>query len=178
MPNLIRELNPDGVMGDDNGNVTGVAWLVRGGEVRVVARHRSDWCRREGRTDHEYYARPRVFVSSDTHESIGEHLSNRRNRPQAIYRAAAKDFLGQLDIPLNNFTMAWSPNAGCRQCPCSPGFITKMDGYAKQNLHGINFRGLANGEEFDFERFDIHILMYDAPLTDANRATPRVEVLV
>ena len=177
MPNAI-ELNPDGVMRNNDGDIRGVAWLIDGGEVRIIKRTRSARIRREGGTDHEYMARPRIFVSSDTHESIGEHLANRRNRPQAIYRKAVKDALEQLALPLNNFTFSWSPNAGCRMCPCSPGFITKMEGYRKTDMNGINFRGLANGEAFNFERFDIHVLMYNAPLTDESRETPRVSVLV
>lgn len=165
-------------MANNDGTIRGLAWLVPGGEVRIIKRTKNERLRREWKTDHEYLARPRVFVSSDSHESIGEHLANRRNRPQAIYRKAANEFLARLNLPMNHFTMAWSANAGCRMCPCSPGFITKMDGYQKSDLRGINFRGIANGEYFDFERFDIHILMYDAPRTDANRETPRVEVLV
>lgn len=178
MPNALRELNPDGVLANDDGSIRGLAWLVPDGEVRIIKRKKNMRLRREFKTDHEYMARPRVFVSSDSHESIGEHLANRRNRPQATYRKFANEALDQLCLPLNHFTMAWSANAGCRMCPCSPGFITKMEGYRKTDMYGINFRGLANGEAFDFERFDIHVLMYNAPLTDANRETPRIEVMV
>ena len=56
-------------------------------------------------------------------ESVFENFGNRTNRPHELYAQhvmpTVLDALGlRADV---RFT--WSVNAGCRMCPCSPGFI-------------------------------------------------------
>lgn len=53
-------------------------------------------------------------------ESIAENLMNRRNRPHNEYRKIVRAVMNELEI---DGKLSWSKNAGCKMCPCSPGFI-------------------------------------------------------
>jgi hypothetical protein len=71
--------------------------------------------------DHEEQSKSsRVYVWVKN-ESVFENLSNRRSRPQDLYRALLREHvmtqLGHGDVPLR-----WSQKAGC-ECGCSPAFI-------------------------------------------------------
>jgi len=161
-------INPSKVNRLANGTISSVEFETAQGTLRVEKRF-EDY--RSGRFDHEFYARPRLFVGSDRNcESLIEDLANRTRRPMDVYRKGAMNIIKKLNLPFNNFTMTASQNAGCRTCPCSPGFILKMDGYSKRDLRGINFTfELPNGEIVDFPRYDLSIVLKDAPTVDESR---------
>lgn len=77
---------------------------LRGGRMAVT-----------GRNIREFNQASRVYVWPEG-ESIMENLLNRRNRPYKEYRKLLADQAFMQNA-------RWSQHAGCRMCPCSPGFI-------------------------------------------------------
>ncbi len=73
---------------------------------------------------HEYFHRARVYVDLDG-ESVLENLRNRRDRPYSVYKKEVLPTLFRLlGLPVAT-KMSWSQKAGCRMCPCSPGFVVQ-----------------------------------------------------
>jgi len=66
---------------------------------------------------------PRVYVWPEG-ENLLENMANRTSRPTALYRKIAKVALAELGI---SGTLRWDQHAGCSMCPCSPGFVLKLD---------------------------------------------------
>lgn len=66
-------------------------------------------------------SRPRIYVNPEG-ETLRENMRNRRERPYSIYK---KEVLPQLFrvLGITPPKVSWSQKAGCRMCPCSPGFI-------------------------------------------------------
>jgi len=161
-------INPSKVNRLSNGEISSVEFETAQGILIVTRRFMNH---NMTTTDHEFYARPRMFVGSDRNcQSVIEDLANRTRRPMDVYRKGAMDIINKLNLPFNRFTMSASQNAGCRTCPCSPGFILKMAGYEKKNLRGINFTfELPTGEIVNFSRFDLRIILTDAPDIDVWR---------
>ncbi len=75
-----------------------------------------------GRRNHRavsaaYYQESRIYVHPEG-ETIMDNLMNRRTRPYNDYRKLLAD------LPFMPGAR-WSQKAGCKMCPCSPGFIAK-----------------------------------------------------
>jgi len=62
----------------------------------------------------------RVFLSFEG-ETIIDDLNNRVSRPYTIIKPLLIEKLKAEGIPFEK--LRWSQKAGCRDCPCSPGFI-------------------------------------------------------
>ena len=86
----------------------------------------------------EFNAAPRVFVSPEG-ETIWENLENRSSRPYNDYCKAIQDTVrAEFGIPADkSFKLNWHQYAGCRTCPCSPGFLVQCDGFyiGRKDLH-------------------------------------------
>lgn len=67
----------------------------------------------------EYHEPTRVYVQPSDY-SVMEHLVNRRNRPWKAWKP-----LVQAELADAGYTgrVRWSQYAGCKMCPCSPGFV-------------------------------------------------------
>ena len=66
------------------------------------------------------YDPSRVFISFQG-ETVLDNLNNRTQRPHTTLKPLVVAALENAGI---NFTkIRWSQKAGCRMCPCSPGFI-------------------------------------------------------
>lgn len=63
-----------------------------------------------------------VFLSFKG-ETILDNLANRRTRPHTQLKPLVAKELSKNGIKFEK--LAWSKNAGCTMCPCSPGFIIK-----------------------------------------------------
>ena len=137
---------------------------VEGAELEFIERRKptwryadrwytqSDW-NREWR---EYNEAPRMYVAVSD-ESIIENLENRRRRPFNVYKTmiAESGISGVLSLE----TLRWSQHAGCKMCPCSPGFV-------------IPKQGIQIGQT-KFEHFDVWVTLKGAPSVDERKA-PRV----
>ena len=66
-------------------------------------------------------SRPRIYVHIDG-ETLHQNLQDRRDRPYTIYKKEVLPKLFRL-LGINAPKVSWSQKAGCRMCPCSPGFI-------------------------------------------------------
>ena len=111
----------------------------------------------------DYLARPRVFVDSDVQEDRADSL------PTSVLRKGTQSIMNKLRLPFGDFEMKFSKSAGCRICPCSPGFILQVAGYSKHNEASINLRfELPNGKMVDFPRYDVYVT-----LKQTATATPR-----
>lgn len=62
----------------------------------------------------------RVYVDFKG-ETILDNLNNRVARPYTTLKPLVKKALEEAEIPFTK--IRWSQSAGCRMCPCSPGFI-------------------------------------------------------
>ena len=74
--------------------------------------------------------KPRVYFWPEG-ENVLENLANRTTRPHKEYRKLLPDVLlaAQAQVVGSDLSAAkasWSKHAGCRMCPCSPGFV--LDG--------------------------------------------------
>lgn len=63
-------------------------------------------------------------------ETIYENLNNRKQRPQTILKPLVEAALEEAGIKFTK--LRWSQKAGCRMCPCSPGFI--IEGHDGQDF--------------------------------------------
>lgn len=119
---------------------------------RYTARdYRSDWA--------DYIQAPRMYVSV-ADESVLENLENRRRRPYNVYKKMIA--ASGISSVLNLQNLAWRQGAGCRMCPCSPGFILP-----KQEL---------SVGELKFKQFDVWVTLDGAPNVD-ERKPARVVVI-
>ena len=67
-------------------------------------------------------------------EALSANLANRRSRPYNWYkREVVPAVLSALGLP--NASGRWSQKAGCRMCPCSPGFILDAQELACTSIH-------------------------------------------
>jgi hypothetical protein len=67
----------------------------------------------------EFYEPTRVYVEPTTY-SVMENLFNRRNRPWKAYKPLVEAELRNAGV---QGKVHWSQYAGCKMCPCSPGFV-------------------------------------------------------
>lgn len=73
----------------------------------------------------EYDEETRIYFSHRG-ENMAENFLNRRARPITIYKSYIGPVLEALGLPVNT-KVRWSSKAGCKMCPCSPGFIVTGD---------------------------------------------------
>lgn len=81
------------------------------------------------RTHHKIY----LFIENET---LFENLMNRRNRPYNTYRKevlpVVLERVKETDPVTYNLIKdakwGWDKNCGCSMCPCSPGFISDING--------------------------------------------------
>jgi len=101
-------------------------------EVKKVMRIRS-----YDRGDYvEYYGKPRAFFSVKD-ESVLSNLACRTVRPTDLYRSVLPEVYRQIGLP-DDTKARWSRKAGCKMCPCSPGFyLTIPDRF--EPLNGSRF---------------------------------------
>lgn len=138
---------------------------VEGAELLFIERRKPEWrstsyhtytvtdWRRDWR---EYNEEPRMYVSIQD-ETVLENLENRRRRPYNVFKKMiAASGIGTV---LNLESLRWSQNAGCKMCPCSPGFIIPTQ---QISIGALNF-----------EHFDIWVKLDGAPSVDERKA-PRV----
>lgn len=78
-----------------------------------------------GVAEREYRSETRVYFFHSGETILGN-LLNRRSRPTDIYRSYMGPVLEALGLPANT-KYRWSSKAGCKMCPCSPGFIIEGD---------------------------------------------------
>lgn len=67
----------------------------------------------------EFYEETRVYVQPENY-SIMENLANRRSRPHNVWKPIVQQELKDAGY---EGKIRWSQYAGCKMCPCSPGFI-------------------------------------------------------
>jgi len=72
------------------------------------------------------YDPSRVFVDFEG-ETILDNINNRRARPYTTLKPLVKKALEDAGIEYTK--IRWSQHAGCRGCPCSPGFIVETAGH-------------------------------------------------
>lgn len=77
-------------------------------------------------------------------ETIIQNLVNRRIRPFDEYRKVVIEELKKRNVQVSDIRLRWSKHAGCRMCPCSPGFI--VDGY-DPFLHGKDLHIVVEGDD-------------------------------
>lgn len=68
-------------------------------------------------------SRPRIYISIDG-ETLAQNLRDRRDRPYSVYKKEVLPKLFRL-LGINPAKVSWSQKAGCRMCPCSPGFVVQ-----------------------------------------------------
>lgn len=71
----------------------------------------------------ESNSRARIYVHIEG-ETLRQNLRDRRDRPYNVYKTEVLPKLFRL-LGINPEKVSWSQKAGCRQCPCSPGFVVQ-----------------------------------------------------
>ncbi len=66
-------------------------------------------------------SRPRIYIHPEG-ETLVDNLHNRRERPYSVYKKEVLPKLWRL-LGVAAPKVSWSQKAGCRMCPCSPGFV-------------------------------------------------------
>lgn len=132
---------------------------VKGAELMFIERRMPTWRSGYKQRDMnslwtEYNEAPRMYVSVDD-ETILENLENRRRRPYNVYKTMIA--ISDIDTALNLETLRWSQHAGCRMCPCSPGFIIP-----KQEV---------TIGQIKFAKFDVWVKLDGAPAVDERKAS-------
>ena len=108
-----------------------------------------------------------------------ENLENRTRRPHTILRKGVVAMFKKLELPIAKSDLKWSQSAGCRVCPCSPGFILQIEGYSKHSEGSITLKfELPNGEVVSFDRYDFDVELKATPAVDESRPARQVSVLV
>lgn len=77
----------------------------------------------------EYDQTTRVYVWPKN-ENILENLTNRQNRPYKEYKRLVEK---ELEDAGYECKVRWSQKAGCKMCPCSPGFVLDKTIYGEDN---------------------------------------------
>jgi len=109
----------------------------------------------------EYYEAPRMYVGSGEQETILENLQNRTRRPYTIFKKMASELFASIGFDVAKTEMSWRQNAGCKMCPCSPGFVLPKE-------KKLNFI-LPDGTEVNFEYFDIWVEVTGVPAVDETK---------
>lgn len=87
---------------------------------KVGYNHRGRALIREHQADmREHFGPTRVYVRPTTY-SVMENLLNRRNRPWKVWKPLVERELRDAGV---QGKVRWSQYAGCKMCPCSPGFV-------------------------------------------------------
>ena len=177
----MKVMNPTEVIrrGDD---IIAVVFQTAEGRMTVSKRNRPErfWSASIYERN-DYLARPRVFAwgVEQENETLIENLENRTRRPSTILRKGVLAMMKKLELPIAESELKWSKNAGCRMCPCSPGFILQVAGYSKHSESCINLKfELPNGEVVDFPRWDMDVTLNSAPAVDESQPARQVSVLV
>ena len=68
------------------------------------------------------FRKPKIYFNPEK-ETILENLENRRSRPYKEWQKLIPEALKRAGIPDPGYKWKWDPKAGCRMCPCSPGFV-------------------------------------------------------
>lgn len=161
-------INPNDVKRDSEGNIFAVVFETAEGSMIVRKRNRPNFFSASIYDKNDYLARPRVYVSGDDNESIIENLSNRTNRPTKVFRKGAETIFNKWNLPFGNFELKWSQNAGCRMCPCSPGFVMQIDTYSKHDERSVTLKfELPSGEQVLFDRYDIWVVLNNTASVNA-----------
>jgi hypothetical protein len=144
-------INPTSVSLNQHGEVNGVTFVTSKGTVAIVARKRPSY-NASIYDKNDYLARPRAFASStEVTSALSPTAANKALRNGSV------SLLAELGLPIGNFELKFSKNAGCRDCACSPGFILQVEGYNKHR-NTINLRfTLPDGKEVNFARYDLYI---------------------
>jgi len=176
----MKMMNPTEVIrrGED---IVAVVFQTAEGRLTISKRNRPNFWSASIYEKNDYLARPRIYAwgAEQADESLAENLENRTRRPQAILRKGVTAILKKLELPIAEAELKWSQNAGCRMCPCSPGFILQVAGYSKHNESSINLRfELPTGEVVDFPRYDMDATLESAPAVDERQPARQVRVLV
>jgi hypothetical protein len=163
-------INPTEVVRDSDSNVVAIVFESAEGTLSIRNRPRPNFWQASIYEKNDYLARPRVYVSGDTEESVLDHLNNRTNRPTKIWRKGALNLLNKWALPFATFELKWSQNAGCRMCPCSPGFVMQIEGYSKHSERSITLSfELPSGQSVSFDRYDVWVELNDTTNVDASR---------
>jgi hypothetical protein len=172
----MKVMNPTEVMRNGS-EVVAVTFQTVEGKMTISKRQRPNFWSASIYQKNDYLARPRVFAFSEeqANESLLENLENRTRRPSTILRKGVLAMMTKLELPILKSELKWSNNAGCRMCPCSPGFILQVDGYSKHNERSINLRfELPTGEVVDFPRWDVDVTLVGVPAVDERRPARQV----
>ena len=74
----------------------------------------------------DYYQTPRIYIYPKGESILENFFFGRHNRPYKMYRKhILPTVFEQLGWPADT-KVRWSTKAGCRMCPCSPGFIVTL----------------------------------------------------
>jgi hypothetical protein len=110
-----------------------------------------------------------MYVGVDSEETLLENIMNRTRRPYSVFKFMTTELFEFIGLDVAKTDMSWRQNAGCKMCPCSPGFVLPKD-------KKLNFI-LEDGTEVNFKYFDIQVTLNNAPAVDENAPERNVEVL-
>lgn len=85
----------------------------------------------------------RIFVWPKG-EGLMDNLQNRHGRPHDLYQKALPEIKRQAGIP-ESAEFHWDPSAGCKMCPCSPGFVSS-------NHHGSEVHSEVSSPDLDVQK--------------------------
>lgn len=102
-------------------SIDGVTVLqVQVNDRRMPKKMRGQLVASVGRADmNEYYETTRVYVSPKN-ESLMDQIQSRRQKPSVTFK---KLVIAELREAGYNGKVRYSRYAGCKMCPCSPGFV-------------------------------------------------------
>lgn len=111
----------------------------------------------------DYHAPPRIYIYPKDESILDNFFFGRRNRPYQMYRKhILPTVFDELGWPADT-KVRWSTKAGCRMCPCSPGFIVTLptikdrydyNEWANRHLH---YPPRPSCLESEFSGYDIHV---------------------
>jgi hypothetical protein len=172
-------INPTEVKTTSEGEIFAVVFESAEGTLVVRKRNRPNFWQASIYEKNDYLARPRMFVSGDTDDTVMENLENRTRRPMKVWRKGAENLLNKWALPFGSMELKWSQNAGCRMCPCSPGFIMQIEGYSKHNEISVTLKfELPDGREVRFDRYDVWVELNHTPNVDANRPARNITAVI
>ena len=111
----------------------------------------------------EYHATPRIYIFPKGESILDNFFFGRHNRPFKMYRERIlPTVFERVGWPADT-KVRWSPKAGCKMCPCSPGFVvtqpTVKDPWDFEEMIERN-KALPPRPaclENDYEPYDIHV---------------------
>lgn len=79
-------------------------------------------------------AKPRIYLSKQNQGVLDEMFSGERyNKPYNLIRPKLDEIMTALGFKPENWKYNWDRYAGCKMCPCSPGFkISGMEWIPEQ----------------------------------------------